>query len=147
MVATLALLLVVGPLSLWPRRAWWDGLDRTAWVPNGTLTVVSAVAVAALEGGALAMVFSDHGWSLPVYLWLSHAVLSPMWWMLVVGRRRLSAGFTMLCVDWTALAMAAAAFWAFTPGAGWLLGASLGWLTWLGASLYVLWQANQPSRR
>jgi tryptophan-rich sensory protein len=146
-IALAALVLAAGPLMAARHIGWWDGLERPAWAPSGRVAVVTGLAAAATEAGAAWLVWEDHRWSLPVYLWLAHVALAPLWWSALVGSRRLSAGFTLLCVDWTALAIAAAAFAAFTPAAGWLLAASLAWSTWMGASVFFLWQANQPSRR
>lgn len=146
MVALLSLLLLVGPVTLARRASWWDELERPAWAPSARIAVGTGIGAAALEATAVWLVWSEHGWSLPIYLWVAHVAIAPTWWGLAVARGRLSAGFTMLCVDWTALAIAAAAFSAFTPVAGWVVAIALAWSTWMGASVFFLWQANQPSR-
>jgi tryptophan-rich sensory protein len=146
-IAILAIIVATGPLMALRSIDRWDTWDRPAWAPSGRIAVVTGLASTAVEALAVWLVWDEHGWSLPIYLWLAHVALAPLWWASLVGSERLSAGFTLLCVDWTALAIAAAAFSAFTPVAGWIVALPLAWLTWMGAAVFFLWQANQPSRR
>ncbi|MEX1281547.1 MAG: tryptophan-rich sensory protein [Acidimicrobiia bacterium] len=149
MVAVFALVLLVGPLPLLrpERRAWWNALERPEWAPTARPAAVSGVLVAAIEAIAAWLVWQEVGWGAGIVTWLIHVAIAPLWWSMLIGRQRLSAAFTVLCVDWAALGIATAAFWVFVEPAGWLALASLAWLTWMGAVVFFLWQLNQPSRR
>lgn len=149
LVVVLALLLVAGPVPLLRAgsRDWWNGLQRPEWAPPARPVAIGGILAGVVEAIAAWLVWQEVGWGLALFVWVAHVALSPVWWSLLVGRRRFSAAFTMLCADWTALAITTAAFWVFVRPAGWLALASLAWLTWMGVVVFFAWQLNQPSRR
>ena len=148
LVLVLGLLLVVGPLPLArPATAsWWEDLDRADWSTGARSTLIGSIVAALVDVAAAWVLWDAEGWGLPLYLWAAHVALAPVWWALLLGRRRFSASFTFLCADLTAMAMALAAFVVFEPTAGWLFTIPVVWTTYLGVVSFVLWQANQPSR-
>ena len=148
-VIVLGVLLLAGPLPLVrpATAAWWDGLVRPEWVPGARAMLVTSLAFGVVDIAAAWLLWSRDGWGLPLYLWAAHVALAPLWWALLLGRRRFSASFTVLCADLTALALALAAFVVFEPIAGWVLAAVVAWTVFLGVVSFVLWQSNEPSRR
>jgi tryptophan-rich sensory protein len=148
LVLVLGLLLLVGPvpLAIPARVVWWNDLERADWTPDARTTLVGSLLAAVIDIAAAWLLWSADGWGLPLYLWAAHVALSPMWWALLLGRRRFSAAFTILCADLTAMALALASFVVFEPAAGWLFTVPVAWTTWLGVVSFVLWQSNQPSR-
>jgi hypothetical protein len=140
-------LLLVGPVWLLTAgaRRRWDALPRPGWAMGPGVAAVGGMVVAGAETVAV-LAATDAGAGLALALWTAHAVLAPMWWWMLLARERFPAAFTVLCADWTALAMATAAFAVFTPGTAPLAAASLAWLTWMGASVFGLWQAGGARR-
>ena len=103
----------------------------------GLLSSVVAWAVAAESGSQLEGLATGLLWS--------QLVLGLGWGAVFYRRRRARTGFTVICLHWSAIGLAAAACFAIAPVGGLVLLPWLAFITYLGAFNFFVWQLEtQP---
>ena len=106
-------------------------LIRWGWIVGLAATVV-AWSVANGAGGQLVGLATGLLWA--------QLVLGLAWAALFYKRRRARTGFTVICLHWSAIGLAAAACFAIDPVSGAFLLPWLAFITYVGAFNFFVWQ-------
>lgn len=138
------LVAVVAGLALW--LAWFDpwyrSIELPTWSPPDGLIRWGWAAGLVLSGVGFWLIHDRTAalTGLAVILLWSQVALAIGWAAVFIRAHRARSGFYLICMQWTAAALAAAAAASLSPTAGIVLLPWLGFIAYVGAFNFFVWQ-------
>lgn len=145
LIAYLVTLLAgVGLWVLW-FDPWYERIELPEWAPPSNVLRWVWVLGLAMTGASTRLVVDGTAalTGLAVGLLWSQLAAALGWSAAFMKAQRARTGFYLICLLWTAVALAAAASVALQPLAGLLLLPWLGVITYVGAFNFFVWQLEQ----
>lgn len=143
------LLGLIAGIGVWLARfePWYQRITLPSWSPSTTVLRVGWAAGLATTGLSVwRTVDTDAGLTgLAVGLFWAQLVMAALWSEFFIRRRRARTSFYLICLVWTAAALAAAAAAALDASAGVLAVPWLGFVTYVGAFNFFVWQLENRS--
>ncbi len=139
-----ALAAAVGLWLVW-FEPWYERVSLPAWSPSAAVLRLGWGAGLITTGGALWLIRDTEAALAGLATGLLWAQLGAalVWAVMFITRRQARTAFYVICLHWAAVALAAAAVSALAPAAGVMLLPWLGFITYLGAFNFFVWQLEQ----
>ena len=124
---------------------WHESIRLPSWAPPSQAIRIGWVAGLASSAAAVWLVAGSDSRleNLAIGLLWAHLVTAAGWTAIFYRRRNARTGFTVICLHWTAAALAAAAIAALNPTAGLVVVPWLLFITYLGAFTFFVWQLEK----